>query len=113
MTDPSAGDYHPTEKEATCGEYLGTGFIVGGEITKRGELPYHAALGYKSKRRGRRGKFDYNCGGTLINRYYFLQKLPSHTFMSFNLKILVNILFSQTFQEIRHYCSSLYNQTNC
>jgi len=72
VTDPSAGDYHPTEKEATCGEYLGTGFIVGGEITKRGELPYHAALGYKSKRRGRRGKFDYNCGGTLINRRYVI-----------------------------------------
>ena len=96
MTDSKAGNYHPTEKDQTCGEYLGHGFIIGGKITKPGELPYHAALGYKSKFRSkrRRGKFDYNCGGTLINRYYFLQKLPSHSFMSFNLKILVNILFS-------------------
>ena len=36
-------------------------------MTKRGELPYHAAIGYNSKRRP--GKKDYNCGGTLINRY--------------------------------------------
>ena len=44
--------------------------IIGGEVTKRGELPYHAALGYDSKRRP--GKKDYNCGGTLINRYISL-----------------------------------------
>ena len=76
MTDSKAGNYHPTEKDQTCGEYLGEGFDIGGQETKRGELPYHAALGYKSKFRSkrRRGKFDYNCGGTLINRYEFLSK---------------------------------------
>ena len=65
MTDSAAGNYHPTEEDGTCGQYLGTGFIPGGEYTKRGELPYQAALGYKDKR----GNIKYNCGGTLINRY--------------------------------------------
>ncbi len=40
------------------------GFIIGGEITKRGELPYQAVLGYK-----KRNRILYNCGGTLLNRY--------------------------------------------
>jgi hypothetical protein len=65
VTDRAAGNYHPNEKDATCGQYLGTGFILGGEYTKRGELPYQAVLGY----RNRRGKIKYNCGGTMINRY--------------------------------------------
>jgi len=70
VTDTAAGNYHPTEGEFTCGEYLGDGFIIGGEETKRGELPYQAALGYKSVKRP--GKYDYNCGGTLINRRYVI-----------------------------------------
>ena len=65
MTDSAAGNYHPTEEDGTCGQYLGTGSILGGEYTKRGELPYQAVLGY----RNRRGKIKYNCGGTMINRY--------------------------------------------
>ena len=44
---------------------MGTGFIIGGEQTKRGELSYLAALGYRQKT----GRIEYNCGGTLINRY--------------------------------------------
>ena len=66
MTDQDSGIYHPNENDETCGVYLGAGFILGGNITKRGELPYQAALGY----RGKKGKGNsYNCGGTLINRY--------------------------------------------
>ena len=65
VTDTAAGNYHPNEKDGTCGQYLGTGFILGGEYAKRGELPYQAALGY----RNRGGKIKYNCGGTMINRY--------------------------------------------
>ena len=93
MKDTAAGNYHPNEADGTCGQYLGTerlnsasilgilgvdirgpeipGFIVGGEYTnqdtKRGELPYQAALGYKAIG----GSIKYNCGGTLINRYIF------------------------------------------
>ena len=66
MTDQESGIYHPNENDETCGVYLGAGFILGGNVTKRGELPYQAALGY----RGKKGKGNsYNCGGTLINRY--------------------------------------------
>ena len=43
--------------------YLGVGQIIGGTVTKRGELSYLAALGYRKL-----GKFRYDCGGTLINR---------------------------------------------
>jgi len=68
ITDQEDGRYHPNEDDGTCGEYLGTGFIIGGVITKRGELPYQAVLGYK----GRRGKIKYNCGGTMINRRYVI-----------------------------------------
>jgi len=68
ISDQEDGRYHPNENDGTCGEYLGTGFIIGGVVTKRGELPYQAVLGYK----GRRGKVKYNCGGTLINRRYVL-----------------------------------------
>ena len=27
MTDTAAGNYHPNEKDGTCGQYLGTGFV--------------------------------------------------------------------------------------
>ena len=61
----SRGDYQPTEKEATCGINLSSGFILGGKVTKRGELPFLAALGYKSSNFA---AIKYKCGGTLINR---------------------------------------------
>ena len=65
--------YEPNEFEETCGEYLGTGFIIGGETTKQGEIPYIAALGYRNAN----GKIYYNCAGTLINRYIFYLMSPS------------------------------------
>ena len=61
----SRGDYQPTEKEATCGINLSSGFILGGKVTKRGELPFLAALGYKTSNSR---AMKYKCGGTLINR---------------------------------------------
>merc|ERR1712241_1456918 len=67
ITNQTDGRYHPNENDGTCGEYLGTGFIIGGKETKRGELPYQAVLGYR-----RRRKTKYNCGGTLINRRYVI-----------------------------------------
>ena len=63
--DTSNGQYQPTEADGTCGLYLGTGFIIGGVETKRGELSFLANIGYKNRRTG---KITYNCGGTLINR---------------------------------------------
>jgi len=67
ITDTSDDRFHPRETDETCGEYLGTGFIIGGVKTKRGELPYQAILGYRRRRR-----IKYNCGGVLINRRYVL-----------------------------------------
>ena len=61
------GDYQPREKDNTCGLFLGTGLIIGGKVTQRGELPYLAAIGYR-----RSGTMKYACGGTLINRRYVI-----------------------------------------
>ena len=78
MTDTAAGNYHPNEKDGTCGQYLGTGYkerrkrALGGDYAKRGELPYQAALGYRN-RRGQSA--TYKCGGTLINRYIRVSKV--------------------------------------
>jgi len=79
ITDTSDGRFHPRREDATCGEYLGTGFIIGGVKTKRGELPYQVILGYRRRRSTkvdgvRRSKIitKYNCGGVLINRRYVL-----------------------------------------
>ena len=66
MTDTAAGNYHPNEKDGTCGQYLGIGlYTQNSQNTKRGELPYQAILGYRT----REGKIKYRCSGTLINRY--------------------------------------------
>ena len=39
MTDSKAGNYHPTEKDQTCGEYLGQGFII--EVKFQNVVNYH------------------------------------------------------------------------
>ncbi len=62
---PSNGDYFPLQSSGHCGREADVGYIVGGEETKRGEMPFLAALGYKT---AIDGKFNYNCGGALINR---------------------------------------------
>ena len=67
------GDYQPREKENTCGLFLGTGYIVGGKVTQRGELPYLATIGYN-----RSGTMKYACGGTLINRRYVITAAHCH-----------------------------------
>ena len=51
---------------STCGQYNATrqGRVLGGTISKLGEMPFIALLGYAN----RRGKMEYNCAGTLISR---------------------------------------------
>ena len=41
--------------------------IVGGSITKLGDFPYMALLGYDVF-----GQIYYTCGGSLINKWYVL-----------------------------------------
>jgi len=72
ITDTEDGRYHPNENDGTCGEYLGTGFIIGGVETKRGELPYQVVLGYPAPKRQKKRKYNYNCGGSLLNRRYVI-----------------------------------------
>ena len=84
----------------TCGFSTSSGFIVGGENTIRGEIPFLAALGkfiefrkffvisiwfirgYERRfneklstlgyKKPRRSKIKYKCGGALINRRYVI-----------------------------------------
>ena len=75
------------EVEETCGEYLGTGFIIGGNVTKHGEIPYIAALGFRNAL----GKINYNCGGTLINRYENTKPTKSKVSL-FKIKLKISIV---------------------
>ena len=72
VEDPTTnGTYLPSDYEDECGKPLSSGFIVGGEIAKTGELPFMALLGYDTNKfyiDGRK-KYEYLCGGVLINRY--------------------------------------------
>lgn len=67
IDDPEDGRYQPREEDETCGQNLQSGIIIGGEITKRGELPFVVSLGYTNGRVWRN-----SCGGTLINKRYVL-----------------------------------------
>lgn len=42
------GTHLPLESEDECGHRLSSGYIVGGEVAKRGEFPFVASLGYKT-----------------------------------------------------------------
>ena len=68
------GSYIPKPETAECGYRLSTGFILGGEDTKRGDYPFVASLGY-DKPSGR----IYGCGGALINRRYVLTAAHCHS----------------------------------
>lgn len=64
----ASGTYQPTEREQSCGTYLGSGQIIGGVVTKQGEIPFAALLGYRQSI----NNIQYRCGGTLINRRYVI-----------------------------------------
>jgi secreted trypsin-like serine protease len=45
-----------------------TGLIVGGEVTKPGEFPHMAAIGWENIN----GKVEFACGGSLISERFVL-----------------------------------------
>ena len=72
VEDPTTnGTYLPSDGRDGCGKPLSSGFIVGGDIAKTGELPFMALLGYDTNKfyKDGRKKYEYLCGGVLINRY--------------------------------------------
>lgn len=46
---------------------ISIGLIVGGNITKKGEFPHMAAIGYKKI-----GEIKFFCGGSLISERFVL-----------------------------------------
>ena len=70
-----SGLWRPNGTKRECGTRLGLGNIVGGKLTKHGDFPYMALLGYYHEnilgREGTAGTY-YTCGGSLINRWYVL-----------------------------------------
>jgi len=67
--DSAKPDFKPIPGNGTCGVATSNGYIVGGENTVRGEIPFLAALGYKKRARS---KIKFKCGGALINRRYVI-----------------------------------------
>jgi len=57
-----------------CGLKYTSENIIGGDISKPGEFPYMALLGYKE----RENSIYYFCGGSLINRYYVISVAHCH-----------------------------------
>ena len=75
-----SGTWQPSLRNDECGTTIhrfefGVR-IVGGELTKNGDFPYMALLGYretkKSKKKGIITRTLYKCGGSLINKNYVL-----------------------------------------
>ena len=67
-----SGLWRPKGTQSECGERLVPSNIVGGRETKYGDFPYMALLGYYKSYLGRKENTYYECGGSLINRWYVL-----------------------------------------
>ena len=60
--------WKPSGDAGECGTRTTLTNIVGGNVTKRGDYPYMALLGYDFDSNG----IIYGCGGSLINKWYVL-----------------------------------------
>ena len=58
-----SGKWKPDGFEGECGQRTVLSNIVGGKVTKVGDFPYMALLGYNGV---------YGCGGSVINKWYVL-----------------------------------------
>jgi len=65
---PDSPSYIPSAENDDCGYFEDISNIVGGEKTKPGIYPFTVALGKWT----RGGKIAYQCGGTLINKWFVL-----------------------------------------
>ena len=74
----SSGLWKPKEDKGECGEKVNfdlagftterSGRILGGSITKLGEITFMALLGYEKLP----GQIFYTCGASIINKWYVL-----------------------------------------
>ena len=64
----SDGRWKPSPDKFECGERSEYNNIVGGSITKLGEITFMALLGYEKLP----GRNFYTCGGSIINKFYVL-----------------------------------------
>jgi len=69
----SSGKWKPNGYKEECGTRTTLTNIVGGKKAKRGDFPYMALLGYATftNSEGKSIK-SYDCGGSLINKWYVL-----------------------------------------
>merc|ERR1711899_648815 len=68
VNEEDLGTWKPQASKRECGTPLFSQSILGGKTTKFGSYPFMALLGYEHPRYG----LTYECGGTVINKYYIL-----------------------------------------
>ena len=64
----SSGLWKPNGDRRECGEKINLSNILGGSITKLGEITFMALLGYEKLP----GQIFYTCGASIINKWYVL-----------------------------------------
>ena len=71
--DKNQGCWKPNGEFGECGKRVDSANIVGGKRAKPGDFPYMALIGYGTTT-NQKGETvtSYNCGGSLINKYYVL-----------------------------------------
>ena len=63
-----SGLWKPKEDKGECGEPVNYDNILGGSLTKLGEITFMALLGYEKLP----GQIFYTCGASIINKWYVL-----------------------------------------
>lgn len=66
-----SGCWKPDAIRAECGTTINDQNIVGGRLAKLGDFPYMAIIGYDNKK-GEGQDVNYECGGSVINKWYVL-----------------------------------------